>query len=174
MDIADGNLQKARLTLDGWQQTTGQDLDFLLHSASLSWGERQYSTALAQYEKVLSVDGNNLVALNNIAYLLASSLDRADDAIGYAQRAKEVAPNEPAVDDTLGWAYYHKGLFGEAVKYLEAAANASTDPAIQYHLGLAYLKQGDRRGFTVTEAALQAAPNSPDAAIARQALSASR
>lgn len=174
LDIADGNLQKARQTLEGWQQTNGQDLDFLLHSASLSWSERQYPTALAQYEKVLSVDGNNLVALNNMAYLLASSLDRADDAIAYAQRAKEVAPSEPAVDDTLGWAYYNKGLFGEAVKYFQAAANASPDPAIQYHLGLAYLKQGDHRGYKVLEAALQAAPNAAEAGVARQALSGSR
>ena len=48
------------------------------------------------------------MALNGLAYLLAETR-QPDEAIKYAQKAKELAPDSPAVDDTLGWTYFQKG-----------------------------------------------------------------
>lgn len=58
---------------------------------------------------MLAIDGSNLFALNNLAYALA--LDDPDEALKFAEKAVEIAPDEPTVQDTLGWVCYRKGMY---------------------------------------------------------------
>ena len=44
--------------------------------------------------------------------------------------------------DSLGWIYFKKGLFDQAVKYLERAVRILEDPVIYDHLGDAYSVKG--------------------------------
>jgi uncharacterized protein HemY len=37
----------------------------------------------------------------------------------YARQAAELAPESATVEDTLGWIYYRKEIYGTAVTYLE-------------------------------------------------------
>ena len=73
--------------------------------------------AIAQYRAVVTIDHNSTMALNNLAYLL--SKDDPDEALKYAQQAGDLAPDSPAVQDTLGWAYYCKGNYEGAIRYTE-------------------------------------------------------
>ena len=58
--------------------------------------------------------------------------------------AKEKLPNSPYVMDTLGWAYYKKGLYGSAIgEFSDSLARIPENPAVTYHLGMAYYKSGD-------------------------------
>jgi Tfp pilus assembly protein PilF len=66
---------------------------------------------------------------------------------------------------------YRRGIYAEAVSHLESAAKKSSDPAIQYHVGLAYLKAGKwERGKQVLTSALKAAPQLEEAQMARREL----
>ena len=65
------------------------------------------------------MDATNVIALNNLAYLLAR--DNPDEAVKLAQQAVELAPENADVQDTLGWVYYRKGLYSAALPYLQAA-----------------------------------------------------
>jgi Flp pilus assembly protein TadD len=57
--------------------------------------------------------------------------------------AAEVLPDTPQVLDTLGWAYYRKGLATSAVQPLMRSVEADpANPVTRYHLGLAYVKAG--------------------------------
>jgi Flp pilus assembly protein TadD len=48
------------------------------------------------------------------------------------------------VADTLGWIYYKKGLFQNALPLLEASVRGrSNSPEAHYHLGAAYYRLGD-------------------------------
>jgi uncharacterized protein HemY len=86
-------------------------------------------------------------ALNNLAYLLTENTGQPDEALKYAEQAKEIVPANPEVDDTLGWIYYRKGIYLTAVKYLESATAKSSTAVRRYHLAMAYLKAGDvKRG----------------------------
>ena len=59
--------------------------------------------------------------------------------------AKEVAPDEEYTSDTLGWIFYKRGVYQRALSLLrESAAKLPEDPEVQYHLGMASLKVGDR------------------------------
>jgi tetratricopeptide (TPR) repeat protein len=172
IDISEGKLEAARSVLATVIANRDQDVGLRLRSAVLETVAHRYPEAIDQYKKILAIDRNNFVALNNLAYLLASS-NRADEALAYAQQAKEVAPRETAVEDTLGWVLYRKGIYSAALSHLEAAAQKSSDPTVQYHLGLAYFKSGDReRGEKVLRAALKTAPEAPEANEVRQLLGA--
>jgi predicted Zn-dependent protease len=128
--------------------------------------------AIAQYRQILTIDQNNVYALNNLAYLLANS-NQPDEALAFAQRAKELRPTVPQVEDTLGWVLVQKKIYNEGVRHLQSAADEQpNDPVIRYHLGIAYWRSGDRtRGAQMLAAALKDAPNLPEAAKARQQMS---
>jgi tetratricopeptide (TPR) repeat protein len=119
-------------------------------------GDRQ--EAIDRYRAVLAIDDSNLPALNNLAYALA--LSSPDDALKYAQHAAELAPDNPTVEDTLGWVFYRKAIYGSAVRYLEAAVAKDPTPRRQFHLAMSYLKFGDRdKGEKTLKTALQKAPD---------------
>ena len=83
--------------------------------------------AIAQYRAVVTIDHNSTMALNNLAYLL--SKDDPDEALKYAQQAGDLAPDSPAVQDTLGWAYYCKGNYEGAIRYTEDRVEKDGPPA---------------------------------------------
>ncbi|HEY6357608.1 MAG TPA: tetratricopeptide repeat protein, partial [Vicinamibacterales bacterium] len=100
-----------------------------------------------EYRVVLTLDDHAAVAANNLAGIYASNNRNLDDALQLALIAAHRLPDEPHVNDTLGWVYYRKHLAVPAVKCLEASVKAdSTDPVTHYHLGMAYLQAGDATG----------------------------
>jgi len=60
------------------------------------------------YNKVLGIEPENALALNNLAYLNADSGQNLDQAMTFAQRAKQKAPDNPDVADTLGYVLLSK------------------------------------------------------------------
>jgi len=97
-----------------------------------------YTTAMENYNTVLKIDSNHYRALNNLAYLLSDKSGNIEDAYTMALRARELAPNDPAVADTLGWIAYLKGDFSFARDLLEESSKKLADPSVAYHLGKAY------------------------------------
>jgi len=80
---------------------------------------------------------------NNLAYIYAEEERDLDEALSFAQKASQVAPKHPGIADTLGWVYYKKGLYSEAMANLEVAIEGMPDnPTVRYHLGAAYYRQG--------------------------------
>jgi tetratricopeptide (TPR) repeat protein len=95
-----------------------------------------------------------------------------DEALGFAQVAKENMPKNPAVMDTLGWIYYLKGSYLNAIAELQDSVELVPDnAAINYHLGLAYYKNNQPDGATeYLEKALELEPNFKGAEEARRIL----
>ncbi|MGB9606726.1 MAG: tetratricopeptide repeat protein, partial [Bryobacteraceae bacterium] len=113
--------------------------------ASLEHHAGNWQDAAAHYRKAIDLEPRNVLALNNLAFLLAENLNQPDEALQLAQKAKELAPESPEVDDTLGWIYYHKGLYGSAIQHLERAAAGRNATALRkYHLAMAYWKAGEQ------------------------------
>jgi tetratricopeptide (TPR) repeat protein len=100
--------------------------------------------AMEHYRKVIEIEPNNPIALNNLAYRMASDRGQIDEALKYAQQAMETAPDHPAIESTIGWLYYKKGMFDNAVGYLESAAKRQPSAAHKYLLAMAYLRVGKR------------------------------
>jgi len=116
--------------------------------------------AIRRYRAVLDLDGSDVIALNNLAYTLASS--DPDAALKYAQQALELSPDSAMVQDTLGWIYYRKAIYGTAISYLETAVKKAPTPRRQFHLAMSYLKSGQHAlGEKTLQLALQQDPKLP-------------
>jgi tetratricopeptide (TPR) repeat protein len=125
------------------------------------------SAAMAHYRELLNADPNHIVGLNNLAFLLAG-VGKTDEALKYAERARELAPTNAAVEDTLGWVLYRKGLYTMALRHLESAVKREATPRRRCHLGMAYVKAGDpQRGRQLIQVAIEADPAIPEANDAR-------
>ena len=168
IDTVEGKRDEARKRLSEVASSQPGNVTGHLLFAQLEMTDGKTAAAIEQYRKVVALDEKNAMALNGLAYLLAES-KQPDEALKYAQRAKELAPESPAVDDTLGWTYFQKGLYSLAVTHLESAIAREGTAVRQYHLAMAYLKAGDpKRGRQVLDAALKKDPNLREAQAARQ------
>jgi tetratricopeptide (TPR) repeat protein len=97
------------------------------------------------YEALVDGSVDAPVAANNLAYIYAEQGTNLDIALQLATSAKPKLPDNPSVDDTIGWVYYKKDLSSLAVGPLEASlAKIPNNPEVMTHLGLAYAKVGNR------------------------------
>lgn len=141
LDIAENRLGDARQRLADIVTRNPGNVRALLLLAELE-APMNEAGAIARYRSVLVVDESNLIALNNLGYLLAK--DHPDEALQFAQRALELAPDNADVQDSLGWVFYRKGLYEIALRHLKTAFEKAPTPVRQLHLGMTYLKTGDR------------------------------
>jgi tetratricopeptide (TPR) repeat protein len=86
----------------------------------------KYDLAIRSWTKVVELDPNNIGALNNTAWLLATagdiSIQDANRAIEFAERACELTEHKnPESLDTLAAAYAAVGSFPEAIETAEKA-----------------------------------------------------
>jgi tetratricopeptide (TPR) repeat protein len=169
LDIAEGKDDTARKSLSALIDRKTGRIEAHLLLASLDSKTGNQAAAIEHYRRVLEIDPRNAVTLNNLAYLLAENMSQPDEALKYAEQAKEIAPASSEVDDTLGWIYYRKGIYPTAVKYLETATANSSTAVRKYHLAMAYMKAGDlKRGQQTLDAALKIDSKLPEAQAALQ------
>ena len=106
--------------------------------------QKDIAGAEKQYIQTLAIDPEAPIAANNLAWLYVSTNRNLDKALELAQVAVRKMPDEPHVNDTLGWAYYRKAMYSQAVRHLELSTSKdATDPSVHYHLGMAYFQVGD-------------------------------
>ena len=93
--------------------------------------------------QLVSIEPGNADALNYLGYLLADSGRQLDEAIRLVRRALDIEPNNANYLDSLGWAYYRRGDYEEAEKYLSPAAQQMPRNAtVQEHYGDVLAKRG--------------------------------
>ncbi len=83
--------------------------------------------------------------LNNLAFTLADESIDVAQALELARRAAALAPDDPAVLDTLGWAAVRAGSALQGVAPLRRALDATGDPTVRAHLGIALAATGEER-----------------------------
>ena len=95
--------------------------------------------ARAVYQDLVGRDARDARAHNNLAHVLMRQGDAA--ALRHAEQARALAPNQPQVNDTLGWILVQQGQVEKGLRYLrEAALRAPDDPEIRAHLEAALAK----------------------------------
>ncbi len=134
--------------------------------------QKDYEKARDAYEQVLAIAPDNGLVLNNLACVYADHLDQLDKAYPLARRAREIAPADPSVADTLGWILYRRGQYGQALALLrESAGKLARVPAVQFHFGMAAYMTGDETGArTAFQNALQLTGEFPQKDECRQRL----
>jgi tetratricopeptide (TPR) repeat protein len=96
----------------------------------------QLPKAEDEFRRLLSLDPEFAPALNYLGYMWTEQGQNLQEALELVNRAVELEPDNGAYLDSLGWAYYQLGRYGEARDNLERAAELIPDDAvIVEHLG---------------------------------------
>lgn len=83
------------------------------------------------------------LVLNYLGYSWIDKGAKLDEAMRMIKRAVELRPDDGYIVDSLGWAYYRTGNYGQAAQQLEHAVELRPeDPTINDHLGDAYWQTG--------------------------------
>jgi len=135
----------------------------LLYNRGLYFSDlERFGEMEADFKAVLERDQDHAEALNALGYVLADRGVRLDEALTYILRAHKLKPENSAILDSLGWAYYRKGEYALALQYLRKAIAGGEDDEISAHLGEVLWVSGEQaEARSVWGSALQAAPESP-------------
>ena len=88
----------------------------------------------------------NPQVMNYLGYMWVDKGVNIPEAFEMLQKAHLLAPQDGAITDSLGWAYYRQGDYATAMTYLVMATEQDPEsPEIYDHLGDAFAKLGRRR-----------------------------
>ena len=108
------------------------------------WGHKEKS--MEAMKTTIKLDPKHANALNYLGYTYADLGRNLDEAERLIKEALKYKPNDGYITDSLGWVYYKKGLYQEALKLLIRAIElVPDDPIMLEHLGDAYLKTNDQK-----------------------------
>lgn len=100
----------------------------------------QKSKAIDMFSQSIVVDPFHDGSLNSLGYIYSEDGIQLDQALDYVERAVKIDPDNGAYLDSLGWVYYKKGMYQEALSYLQKADDKLKDPMIYNHIGEVYYK----------------------------------
>jgi tetratricopeptide (TPR) repeat protein len=178
VQIAEGAADQALATYQQSIKDNPRETSFYVLAGELYESQNKWDNAKAMYQQALNIEPNHPLASNNMAYVILQQGGNVDVALAMAQTARRSMPDSPNAADTLGWAYFHKGVYNSAIDLFQEALRLNEkrgggeDATIHYHLGLAYQKANQPAlARQQLERVLKINPNYADAAEVRKALS---
>ncbi len=109
-------------------------------------GERE--RAVQYFRRAIQLDQQNVLALNNLAYFLLLMDTNVKEAFEFAQSAVQLDRASHTLD-TLAYAYYRRGRFDAALRYLKeaermlAVEGKPRDPEIDFHFSVVHAERGE-------------------------------
>ncbi|MDD5432316.1 MAG: tetratricopeptide repeat protein [Candidatus Omnitrophica bacterium] len=100
----------------------------------------KFDLAEKELKRAIELKADYHEALNYLGYIYVEANKNLDKAFTLINKAIELEPNSGAYIDSLGWYYFKKGNFEQALKNLEKAASLEDDPIIYDHLADTYYK----------------------------------
>lgn len=94
--------------------------------------------AFDMFDKVLIINPNDPLILNNYAYYLSLRNEKLDLAEKMSSKAIMLEPNNPTYIDTYAWVLYMRGEYSQARYYMKSAIEKTKEPS-----GVLYEHYGD-------------------------------
>jgi tetratricopeptide (TPR) repeat protein len=175
VQVQQGSVDQALALYQQSIKDNPREVGFYILCGELYESKKNWDQAKSFYQQALTIAPDNPLASNNLAYVILEQGGNVDVAMGMAQTARRGMPDSPNAADTLGWAYYQKGIYQSAISQFQEALRLTEkrggpdDADLHYHLGLAYQKTNQTAlARQQLEKALKLSPNNADA---RKALS---
>lgn len=131
-----------------WLDNNPSDSATRLYFASALLQDRHYQAASEQYQRILNSNPDHVLALNDLAWCYLQLSDKRAQA--HAERAYKLAPQNPAIADTLGAVLTQQGQAVRAVPLLKKALEQAPAAAdIRLHYAQALFRAGDKPGARV-------------------------
>jgi putative PEP-CTERM system TPR-repeat lipoprotein len=128
---------------DAWLKNHPKDQAFRLKLAEAALATKQWGTAVQHYRRLLEAAPKNAVLLNNLAW--AESQVNDPKALEHAEEANRLAPNHPAIMDTLGTMLVDSGQTARGLDLLQkAVAQAPQAHGIRLNYAKGLIKAGQK------------------------------
>jgi putative PEP-CTERM system TPR-repeat lipoprotein len=139
------NFDKSVEITKRWLKDHPQDTSSRMYLALSYQQLKKPDSAEAEYKKVLEQQPDNVMALNNMAYLL---MDKdVKRALDYAEQAYKKVPDNFAIMDTYGWVLVQSGATDKALPILKTAVEKSNgNHSVRFHYAAALVQSGDEAG----------------------------
>ena len=92
--------------------------------------------------KLIKVEPGHAHAYNALGYSLLERKVRLKEAMQLVEKAYQLAPDDAAIMDSMGWGYYLTGDMAKSVEFMRRAYAAFPDPEVAAHLGEVLWQQG--------------------------------
>lgn len=136
--------RQARKLLDE-ALTSQPDRPELLYARLLLLEPNEENLRIQTLDKLLELDGDNPIYLNAYAYHIAQLGVRLEDARRFAEQANLLAPNQPAILDTLGYVALRQNKLPLAIVTLRRAYQLGPTPGSGKHLLQALIRNGQQQ-----------------------------
>lgn len=142
-DKALSNLNKSMELTDSVDYEAVSQIMSSMGDVYYAKGDRD--SAFVYYDKAISIDSDNLLALNNCAYYLAVEGRDLDKAEEMSARTIKERPDDATSLDTYAWVMFRKKNYTEAMAYIDKAIANSEDPSeeLYHHAGDIYFMNGE-------------------------------
>jgi putative PEP-CTERM system TPR-repeat lipoprotein len=167
---ASGDQKGANVYLDKWINQHPDDRGAHSYAAQLYMMSGRNKEAIAQFRALIRLNPKDAVALNNLAILYHREKDAR--AVATAEQALKLAPDQPGIEDTLGWILVDQGQIPRALDLLSKATSKLPKLAtIHYHYGVALIRAGKKaEGKKELETAIATGQKFPELDQARTLL----
>lgn len=156
-----GENVKAFDALEAALATDADNPDLLYDSAMLAERIERMEEAEKRLRRVIVLQPTRAHAFNALGYSFADRNINLDEARTLIEKAHSIAPDDPAILDSMGWIAFRQGRMADAESYLKRALEKFQDGEIAAHLGEVLWAQGrQEEAKNVWDAQLKAQPDS--------------
>jgi Flp pilus assembly protein TadD len=126
-----------------WLRQNPGDAAFRFFLGDLALGSKDLVAAESQYREVLKLQPENALALNNVAWLMATA--KKPGAVAMAEKAVALLPDRPVIMDTLALALAAEGQKDKAVDIMRQAVRLEEkNPQLRFNLAKLLVDAGDK------------------------------
>ena len=156
-----GDNVKAFEALDAAIAADADDADLIYESAMLAERIDRLDEAEKRFRRVIALQPDRAHAYNALGYSFADRNIQLDEARALIEKAHQLAPEDAAILDSMGWISFRQGRLADAEKYLRQALAKFADGEIAAHLGEVVWVQGRHdEARAIWQTQLKAQPDS--------------
>jgi putative PEP-CTERM system TPR-repeat lipoprotein len=143
-----GDIDGAIVKLQHWVQDHPSEIIVREKLAEIYGSSNQIGGVIYQYQKILAMVPDHVIALNNLAWNLLD--EDPKQALTYAERAIEIAPDSASILDTLAMAQLRNNSVIEARRSIDRALALAPDrPELHFHDAQIRVAEGDTKAALI-------------------------
>ena len=155
-----GDNEGAYAVLTAGLVTNPDSADLLYDIAMVAEKLDRLEEAEKRLNQLIALKPDNAQALNALGYTLVDRTQRTAEGMKLIEQALALAPADPFILDSMGWAHYRMGNLDDSEKFLRRALADRSDPEIAAHLGEVLWAKGERaRAQEVWQSQLKQTPD---------------
>ena len=120
------------------------DIDLLYETAMMADKIGKPDVFEQLMRTLIKIKPDHAQAYNALGYGMLERNERIPEAMQLVEKALQLAPDDAAIMDSVGWGYYRSGKLDESVKMLRRAFAGNANPEIAAHLGEVLWVRGDK------------------------------